>query len=152
MTPSLPVPTDNLYKFACLFGLVLVVTGVFSFVAVYASSLERKAALMEAIFTLEDKLEKPMVEQKRLFLNQTLLEKTANDESFANKLLGVVLGSGFLLAGWGWWNWKRVVHPRDERVAVLQVEKLELEVGRLRPSGGGTKGKPAMTAASSSET
>lgn len=139
MTPSLPVPTDNIYKFACLFGLVLIVAGIFSFVAVYSSSLESKVKYKEAIIGLESKATREKAEEERLKLNQTLLDITGKNEEAAQRAISVVLAAGILLASYGAWKWKTVVQPKDDRVAQLQVEKLELEVAKLA-----TGNKPAV--------
>ena len=131
MTPSLPVPTDNIYKFACFFGLVLIVSGIFSFVAVYSNSLASKVKYMEAIIGLESTATREKADEERFNLNQTLLEITSKNEETAQRAISVVLAAGILLAGYGAWKWKTIVQPKDDRIAQLQVEKLELEVARL---------------------
>ena len=55
MIPSLPIATDNIYKFACLFGLAIIVASVLSFVSVYSSTLDRKVKLSEIILLFEAK-------------------------------------------------------------------------------------------------
>jgi hypothetical protein len=131
MTPSLPVPTDNIYKFSCLFGLVLIVVSVFSFVSVYNSSLESKIKYNEAIITLEAKPQRSKEENERLEMNKKLIEVTKANENMADTVLGVVAALGIMLCGFGGYDWFQKVQKRDDRFMQLQLEKLEAEVAKL---------------------
>ena len=53
MIPNIPIATDNIYKFACLFGLAIIVASIFSFVNVYSSTLDKKVQLSETIIRIE---------------------------------------------------------------------------------------------------
>ena len=128
MTPSLPIPTDNIYKFACLFGLALIVASIFSYVSVYTSSLDRKIEYLEVTITLEGKAERTKAESDLLELNRRLLEVTKSNERTASTVLGVVLGAGLLLSAVGAFHWYQKIQRRDDKLAELQIAKLEAEL------------------------
>jgi len=70
MTPSLPIPTDNIYKFACLFGLALIMASIFSYVSIYSSSLDRKVKHMEVIIPLEANSQRSKADNDLIELNK----------------------------------------------------------------------------------
>lgn len=133
MNPSsLSIPTDNIYKFGCIFGLALIISSVISFVSVYTASLEKKVAYSEIIIKLKVKSYRTTPEKEILTLNERLLEITKNNEDFANKVFGVLAGLGVSLSFSAFSQWYRVIQKRDDRVADLQLEKLELEIRQVK--------------------
>lgn len=134
MNPSLPIPTDNIYKFSCLFGLTLIVASIFSFVAVYSSSLDKKMQYYQAVVMLEAKVGKTVEDNEILKLNKRILEVTRGNEGTANTFAGVVIALGVIVSLWGAGKWHSVIQLRDDRLAELQLEKLQAELDQLKHS------------------
>ena len=133
MTPSsLPLPTDNIYKFACLFGLALIVSAILLFVSVYTSSLDRKVKYLEVVISLESKQQRSKSEEDLLALNRRLIDISKSNETLAVVVIAVVTAIGVLLSIFGAKHWSQEIQSRDDRLAELQLEKLELELGELR--------------------
>jgi len=132
MNPSLPIPTDNIYKFACLFGLTLIVSSIFTFVAVYSSSLDKKLQYFQSVVTLEAKIEKSTEDGELLKLNKRMLEVTKGNEEAAYAFAGAVISLGAFISFWGAGKWHSVIQLRDDRLANLQLEKLQAEVDALK--------------------
>ena len=132
MTPSLPLPTDNVYKFVCLFGLTLVGVGVFSFLSSYSPSLERAVRYSEAVISLEAKPERTAAEEELLAMNKKLIEIAKANEVAALDAIGKVVGLGIVLSLGGAYLWYTKIQLRDDQLARLQLEKVELEVTKLR--------------------
>ena len=135
MQPSVPIPTDNIYKFACLFGLALIVSAIFSFVASYSSSLDRKVRYMEIVISLEAKTEKSKTEEDLLAMNRKLISVTKENEQAATVAISAVLVAGLLLSLYGATKWHQIVQKRDDQLAELQLRKLAAEVARLEAHG-----------------
>ena len=131
MQPSLPVPTDNIYKFCCLFGLVLIVSSIFSFVASYSSSLDRKIKYTETVIPLKAKAKRTEAEEEILKLHQKLLQVTGSNEETAGYAIGVVMAIGIGLSVYGAKRWHSIVQRRDDLLAELQIRKLSAEVAAL---------------------
>lgn len=131
MTPSLAVPTDNIYKFVCLFGLTLVIASIFAFVTAYVSTLDRKVGFSEVIIPLEAKQPRTKVEDDLLALNKKLLELTQANEKAANHVISGACGAGLALSLLGALRWYSKVQKRDDRLVQLQMQKLELEIAKL---------------------
>lgn len=132
MQPSLPVPTDNIYKFSCLFGLVLIVSAVIAFASIYSSSLERKIVYVQAVIALESKAERTKQEEENLKLNRLLIDVTKQNEDLSNICLGVVIAFGLLLSGYGARQWHRTIQRRDDQLAELQIQKLQAEIAKIQ--------------------
>jgi len=132
MNPSLPIPTDNIYKFACLFGLTLIVASIFSFVTVYSSSLDKRLQFFQAVVMLEAKAEKAKEDAELLKLNRRMLEVTKENERVANAFAGGVIALGLVLSLWGGHRWNSVIQHRDDRLAELQIQKLEAELEHIK--------------------
>lgn len=131
MTPSLPIPTDNIYKFACLFGLALIVSSIFSFVSTYTSSLDKSIKFSEAVIILEANAQRSKAEDKLLIMYKKMNENTkSNQESIGVVILtGLFFGIGLSIFGARMWY---PIQERDDRLAELQLKKLEFEVKMLR--------------------
>lgn len=134
MNPSLPIPTDNIYKFACLFGLTLIVASIFSFVSVYSSSLDKKMQYYQSVVMLEIKTERSKEDSELLKLNKRMLEVTKGNEDTANIFAGVVIALGGFISLWGARKWHSVIQLRDDQLADLQLQKLQAEVDQLKSS------------------
>lgn len=131
MQPSLPIPTDNIYKFSCLFGLVLIVSAIFAFVTSYSSSLDRTVKYSEVVIPLEAKAERSKSEENLLAMNRKLIEVTKSNEKAANWAIGVLLAIGLGLSVYGARKWHEVIQDRDNQMAELQLRKLASEVAKL---------------------
>ena len=94
MNPNLPIPTDNIYKFSCLFGLALILVSVFSFASSYTTNLDRKVKYSEVVISLESKASKSKSEDDLLALNKRLLEVTTSNEKVLNSVLGAATAIG----------------------------------------------------------
>ena len=132
MTPTLPIATDNIYKFTCLFGLALIIAGIFSFVSMYSASLERKVKYAEVIILLEAKEHRNKADEDLLEMNKKLLEVAKSNDKTGNRLVSAVLGIGIVLSAYGAFLWHGKIQLRDDKLAQLQFEKLEFEVSKLR--------------------
>ncbi|NMF88263.1 hypothetical protein [Aromatoleum petrolei] len=131
MVPNLPIATDNIYKFACLFGLAMIIVSILSFVTVYSSTLDRKVKLSEAIIPLEAKETLTKAEQQTLELNRKLIEVAKGNERTAHSAIGGTFAVGLMLSIYGARRWRTTIQARDDLLATLQIEKLRAEIAKL---------------------
>jgi uncharacterized protein HemX len=87
---------------------------------------------MEVIIPLEAKAERTKVEDNLLELNQKLVDVTKENQKAATIAIEIVLGIGIGLSIVGAYYWHEKIHKRDDKLAQLQIEKLEAEVAKLR--------------------
>ena len=132
MFPNLSIATDNIYKFACLFGLALILASIFSFVSVYNYTLDKNIALSETIITIEAKNERSKIENDKLELFKKILEISNTNQKAANEYIGISIGIGLLLSVFGALAWMSKIQTRDDLLAELQIEKLRAEINILK--------------------
>ena len=107
MFPNLSIATDNIYKFACLFGLAIILASIFSTVSVYNYTLDRQIALSETIISIEAKKERTKTEIDKLELSKQLLKISSTNQKVSSRIIGVALGLGIVFSIYGAWNWKK---------------------------------------------
>ena len=107
-------------------------SSIFSLVAIYTSSLDRKILYTQAIISLETKAQRNKADDDLLSMNAKLIEVTKSNEYFASTAVGVSLGISILLSLYGAIKWHREIQQRDDKLATLQLEKLEVEIEKLR--------------------
>lgn len=132
MTPNIAPPTDNIYKFACLFGLALIISSIFGFISIYSSSLDRKIEYSKTVIPLETKEQRTKAEESMLAMCKKLIEVTKSNESFANVLIAFVLAAGLSLSWYGAWNWHTKIQARDDMQSLLLLEKMRAEINKLK--------------------
>jgi len=114
-----------------LFGLALIVSSIFAFIAAYSSALDQKVKYAERIIFLEAKEQRSKVEEETLVLTRKLVEVTEKNNSAANSAVGIVLSVGLFLSGFGALLWYTKIQPRDDKLAELQIAKLQAEIAKL---------------------
>lgn len=86
---------------------------------------------MEVVIPLEAKTGRTKVDDEVLALNKTLIEITQANQKAASHGLAAVLGVGIALSVLGALKWYSKIQRRD-KLAELQIEKLEAELLKLR--------------------
>lgn len=140
MTPSLSVPTDNIYKFASLFGLALIVVAAISYMSAYTAALNSNVQYAQAVIAIESKEERTKLEERMLEFNNRLIEVSVSNRSMVTNVMAVVFAIGCFASAWGFTGWVKKIQARDDEVANLQLRKLRAEVEAIEakrsPSGG----------------
>lgn len=132
MTPSLIIPNDNIYKFACLFGLALIIVSIFAFVSVYTSSLDKIVKYSETITYLEAKAEPSKIDLDVVKMNRDLIALTNKNKDAGILASALPAGLGIFLSFYGAIKWYNVIQPRDDKIVSLQIAKLEAEIAKLK--------------------
>lgn len=126
MQPNIPLPTDNLYKFTALFGLVLVVSSIFGIVLTGRSANNQ---IFDA--AKEYALVDPELSPAKKAYAEALVKKAAiasEDRDVLTKALAMPLTVGVLLSFWGFTRWRKI-QPLHDELLRLQVEKARKEAG-----------------------
>jgi len=133
MESRIPVPTDNIYKFYALFGLLLVISSLLGSVYVTQSANESVHAFAKEYFSIAnpDLKEPSGLEQ---FIAKRITT-TVENRKFYQQGIGVFLGVGIMMMFYGFYMWHMKVQPLQDRLMKLQIEKLERELDNHKESG-----------------
>lgn len=134
MENKIPVPTDNIFKFYALFGLMLFIFGAGSIIfvnhstneLVFQSSIELGGLRQIQNLSPTDAAKKQVLEKR--------LEIASSDRKFFTWALGVLLSVGTILMYCGFRAWHTKVQPVQDEMMRLQLEKLRYEVRLLKHS------------------
>jgi len=132
MQNNIPVPTDNIFKFYALFGLLLFVFSCGSFLYVNQATND---ALVGGIIELETlkQIEKPShVESTKIAVLGKKIEITKTNEDFYLKAIGVLAGLAMMAMGYGFFKWHTEVQPVLDNSAKIQFEISKLQLEKLR--------------------
>lgn len=128
MDSKIPLPTDNIYKFYALFGLVLLIASMSAFLYLHKTTNE---LVFEAAITIEEVTtkDKPTnVDTKRKELMEKRVALAVEDRNFFNQILSGIFGVAFCLIGYGFWCWQMEVQPKQDRLLELQIKKAEQDL------------------------
>jgi hypothetical protein len=133
MESKIPLPTDNIYKFYALFGLLLFITAVVGVVVVNTSAAEKIHLLVKEYQEIggdaASKESNPLAK-----IIEKRLDVTVKNKEFFYQALGVLIAFAMYLMFYGFVQWHKKIQPRQDELLDLQIERLRLEVARLKTS------------------
>lgn len=132
MDSRVPLPTDNIYKFYALFGLVLLIFGVGAMLVLNRNT---NAFMAQALLDLEavKVLDQPSpVEQTRRALLERQMVVARDDKNHLTWLLAFLVALGFWGSIYGFFVWHRRIQPIEDELRALQRDKLRLEVKKMQ--------------------
>ncbi|MBU9579631.1 hypothetical protein KTE26_14450 [Ralstonia mannitolilytica] len=131
MENRIPLPTDNIFKFYALFGLL---TLVFSFGSVIYLTKSTNELLFTAVVELETLKALPHpapVDEVRKQVLQRKIEIASDDKKTLQAGCSILAGLSVLGMVYGFRKWHSEIQPVQDELARLQVRKLQAEVARL---------------------
>ncbi|MBM5203042.1 hypothetical protein HYN74_22530 [Vibrio parahaemolyticus] len=122
ISSNMSLPTDNLYKFLALFGLLLTVTGCYMFNSSYTNFNNEYISSIVELAKYES-IEKPTPYELR---QKEALEKII-ELLKANKPFNLNVSMSVIIIGWHY-----QLQPKLDELLDLQVAKSKLEVQQLK--------------------
>ncbi|WP_421870446.1 hypothetical protein [Motiliproteus sp.] len=128
MESRIPLPTDNIYKFYALFGLLLLIFGFASFLYVNQSNNDLIFEVGVEYETLKADPSRSISQEARFQLLRKELEISQSNKTFFLSCLGAVIGIGIYMMWYGFKKWHNEVQPIQDEMARLSLEKLRREL------------------------
>lgn len=134
MESRIPIPTDNIFKFYALFGLLLFVFGVGA--SLYNTRSTNDFVANAAVeYAQLSALPTPTAgEQKRKEILLRLLGIASEDKKLFRWASALIAAFCFWIAVYGFWIWHRRIQPIQDAISRLQLRKLEIELQQLERS------------------
>jgi hypothetical protein len=130
MESRIPLPTDNIYKFYALFGLLLF---IFSCSALIYNNQSNNSRVFEYVMELEAIKTLPAdTGSVRKDVAEKKFELLKSDKKFYINAIGILVGIALWMMFFGFYKWHREIQPVQDEIAKLQLEKLRVEVAQLK--------------------
>ncbi|VWX60064.1 conserved hypothetical protein [Burkholderiales bacterium 8X] len=133
---KLPLPTDNIYKFYALFGLLLFIFAAGATVALQRGTNDSVYKLYVELESIRATSANPTAatEKKgepsiREALLERLIEVAKEDKKTLSTYLSVLIAFSILLALAGFYKWHTQIQPIQDEMLRLQLAKLRREEG-----------------------
>lgn len=121
MESRVPLPTDNIYKFYALFGLLLFIFGIGASIA---QTKVTNDFMVKSFIELEvlKAIEKPNpVEVLRRTVTERMIEVEKSDKELFKWGLAFIVAVGFLLMIYGFGRWHSHLQPAQDELLQLQM-------------------------------
>ncbi|BBB24869.1 hypothetical protein [Amphritea japonica] len=129
MESRIPLPTDNIFKFYALFGLLILIFGIGSTLYVNRSTNDFVFDVGVEYETLRADPARTVLQETRFNFLQKKLEVAQDNKKFYLYSLGGVIAIGIFMMFYGFKKWHTEVQPIQDEIARLSLEKLRREVG-----------------------
>lgn len=135
MENRVPLPTDNIYKFYALFGLLLFIFAAGSSMYINSSTNDLLFESIPKLKALEE-IEKPTAAQQSTRESlERKIEIAIEDKDGLSTASTWLACFGALMMVLGFWKWHTEIQPRQDEFAELELEKLRHEVEQLKGKG-----------------
>jgi hypothetical protein len=128
MTPSMPIATDNIYKFAALFGVAILISVILAVSYLqekngelaFNNLLELEVLKSKDTLSKEETVKRNLLEEKDKALTRHM--------KLIVRIFSISLWIGIFFLLWGGINWWRKVQPKQDELLNLQIEKTKREI------------------------
>jgi hypothetical protein len=132
MENKIPIPTDNIYKFYALFGLLIFIFSAGSLI--YINRTTNDLAFQD-ILELDAVKQIPNpspIDTAKKELLERRLTVAVSDRKSLSSAVGVLAAMGVILMYYGFKKWHQDIQPIQDEITKLQLEKLRHEVRQLK--------------------
>ncbi|WP_318487228.1 hypothetical protein [Photobacterium leiognathi] len=119
MQSKIPLPTDNIYKFYALFGLLLLFASTFAFLSIHHSYNEQGYKNYVELKVLEELPDLTKEQEARKFILEKQNEISISDKKFFLDIIG-------------FFQWHAKIQPIQDEIVSKQLEKLDVEIKLLK--------------------
>jgi uncharacterized Tic20 family protein len=127
MEPKIPLPTDNIYKFYALFGLMLLITSILGTILVNTSTNEKLYELIKEYEAIP-KEQKEKSKSTLAEVIEKLIDVQIKNKYFFLYSLGATSGISIILMWYGFRQWHTKIQPKQDELFELQLSKLRKEL------------------------
>ncbi|OLF38122.1 MULTISPECIES: hypothetical protein [unclassified Psychrobacter] len=124
MQNKVPLPTDNVYKFFALFGLILL---IFSLGATIYITKEANVQLIDIAIQLDNANSNNFSDETKNIIEGYREVIISDRDGFNNLLVGLAI-FGTLLGLFGFSIWMFRIQPQQDKLVTFQLEKYKYEV------------------------
>lgn len=128
MESKIPLPTDNIYKFYALFGLLIFISALASLIYLHKTTNDLIFEATIAVEEIETKENPTRVDIKKREMFEKRVEIAIKDREGFNIAINALFALSGLLVTIGFWKWQYVVQPKQDQLLDLQIQRAEQDL------------------------
>ncbi len=133
MENKIPIPTDNIYKFCAMCGLLIFIFSIGSIIYVTHSTNDFAFQAIIELDTVKQIPNPSLVDTAKIQLWEKRLAVAVSDRKTCTFGCGGLAALGVFLMCYGFTKWHKEVQPIQDEIVLLQLKKLRYEVEQLKP-------------------
>ena len=127
MESKIPLPTDNIYKFYAMFGILLLITSILGIIWVSSDANEKLHTLAKEYEDIPGNYsEKDKTAISKIIKDHAQFKKDITLISVFG--LGLTTSFSLMFIGYGFRQWHTKIQPKQDEYFELQLKKLRNEV------------------------
>lgn len=134
MHSRVPLPTDNIYKFYALFGLLISIFCLSSIIFVNKTTNELVFKTIVEQETLNVVIQPTATQQAKKRVLKRKLEIALSDKLLFQIAAGIFLSAGGYLTYYGFKRWHTEIQPLQDEITRLSIQKLKKELRQSLPN------------------
>jgi hypothetical protein len=134
MHSRVPLPTDNIFKFYALFGLLISIFCLSSIIFVNKTTNELVFHTIVEQETLNVVMQPTVTQQAKKIVLQRKLEIALADKLFFQIAAGIFLFAGGYLTYYGFKRWHTEIQPLQDEITRLSIQKLKKDLRQSMPN------------------
>lgn len=132
MQSRVPLPTDNIYKFYALFGLLLFLSCTYTFVNLQQSYNERAFKRHVELKTLQDLKELNATQSATKEILERQAKIDSSDKEFFLNSIAIFFSIAILLMFFGFHQWHTKIQPQQDEILKRSLDKVDIEIKLLK--------------------
>jgi hypothetical protein len=132
MESRIPVPTDSIYKFCALFGLLVAVFSVGSMIYVNKTTNELAFSSWVEYEELKQIKTPNVSEAAKIKSLERRLEIAQADKKAFQSALSWMFALAWIPIVYGFWKWHSHLQPMQDELLQLQIKKLRRELNESK--------------------
>ena len=132
MQSKIPVPTDNIYKFYALFGVLIFISSIWAMKHLNDSLNQQAIAVVSEITSITEKgvLSTQQIAHRDSIID--LVNEKAKDTRALTWGLSIICIGSFVIIGYGFRRWHTKVQPLLDKEAEIRLDTAKLELKKLQ--------------------
>lgn len=131
MEKLIPLPTDSLYKFCAMFGLLIIIFCIGSLLYVNESTNNFIFEVAIDYDLLKKNKNRTEIEAAQFDLLEKKFNLIKENKSFYSNSIVLLFVFGILMTSYGFKQWYLLIQPSQDEIIRLTIKKLKQEVGDL---------------------
>ncbi|WP_062266415.1 hypothetical protein [Endozoicomonas arenosclerae] len=132
MQSKVPVPTDNIFKFYALFGLLLFIATAFMFVQSHQNYNDKAFDRYIELQALKNIETLSKEQEAKRFILEAQKDIDTSDKKFFMNIIALFFLISMALMIYGFMSWHKKIQPLQDQISKKSLQKLNYEIELIK--------------------